>query len=105
MRSSPRCPPWPLHRCPESPDNRRRSPTATNSETLGTSPAQLRFEHDAEFRRRYGPEFFPAHTLFPFSVLMRFPQAHPGTTAICIDEIDAGSLQSAPNCHVVRRVH
>jgi hypothetical protein len=37
-------------------------------------------------RRRTGP------SLFALSLLMRLPQAHPGPTAIAINEIDAGGF-------------
>jgi hypothetical protein len=36
---------------------------------------------------------------------MRLPQAHPGPTAIPIDEFDAGSFQSTANGQVVGNRH
>jgi hypothetical protein len=38
-------------------------------------------------------------------MLMHFLQAHPGPTAILIDEFDAGRFESAANGQVVGRRH
>ena len=43
--------------------------------------------------------------VFALSILMRLPQAHPGPTAIAINEFDAGSFQSAANGQVVGGRH
>jgi hypothetical protein len=64
----------------------------------GNSPRSLSKAQTAvQIRVAEEPGEFRPALLFAFSVLMRLAQAHPGPSAIPIDEFDAGSFQSAAN--------